>query len=78
LSDLGSRLRWVEAAVFLEDFPSAVSALRREASLGRDDRYLKALSQVYTAWADAVGREPGRVALGDYSPRAPTDPDVPN
>ena len=28
LSDLGSRLRWVEAAVFLEDFPSALSALR--------------------------------------------------
>jgi tetratricopeptide (TPR) repeat protein len=67
-SDFGSRLRWVEAAVFLEDFPSAVSALEPEAGLRRDDGYARALSQVYTAWADAVGREPGsdltrRVAL---------------
>ena len=27
---------------------------------------------------EPLGSEKGRVALGDYSPRAPTDPDLPN
>jgi tetratricopeptide (TPR) repeat protein len=65
LDDFASRLRWVEAAVFLEDFPDAVAALRREASVGRDARYLKALSQVYTAWAEFAGR----AARSDLSQR---------
>ncbi len=58
-NDFGSRLRWVEAAVFLEDFPSAVAALHGEAGMDPDDRCRKALSRVYTAWADAAGRDPG-------------------
>jgi tetratricopeptide (TPR) repeat protein len=58
LDDFGARLRWVEAAVFLEDFPTAVSALEHDASLGRDPRYRRALSQVYAAWFDALERSP--------------------
>ena len=59
LNDFGARLRWVEAAVFLEDFPGAAGALQPEARPGRDDRYRRALSQVYAAWADAVERRSG-------------------
>jgi tetratricopeptide (TPR) repeat protein len=55
--DHNSRLLWVEANLILEDFPAAADALQREAILKTDDRYPRALAQVYLAWSDSLGRE---------------------
>ncbi len=57
LDDHNSRLLWVEAELILENFPDAADALQREAILKTDDRYPRALAQVYLAWSDSLGRE---------------------
>ncbi len=63
LDDHSSRLLWVDADLILEDFADAVDALQREALLKSDERYPKALAQVYLAWADSLAREgPSKLA----------------
>src|SRR5262249_52342534 len=56
LNDHASRFRWVEAALFLEEFGEAVDALQREAMLKSNADYPRALAQVFLAWSDAIGR----------------------
>jgi tetratricopeptide (TPR) repeat protein len=56
LNDHASRFRWVEAALFLEEFGEAVDALQREAMLKTNPDYPRALAQVFLAWSDAIGR----------------------
>ena len=56
LDDHNSRLLWVGAELILENFADAADALQREAILKTDDRYPRALAQVYLAWADSVGQ----------------------
>ncbi len=57
LDDHDSRLLWVEANLILNDFPAAADALHREAVLKSDERYPRALAQVYLAWSDSLERE---------------------
>jgi tetratricopeptide (TPR) repeat protein len=68
LDDHESRLYWADAEMILEEFAKAVDVLQREAGRKRDDRYPRALAQVFLEWSDSLGRKfpadlAGRLAL---------------
>jgi tetratricopeptide (TPR) repeat protein len=68
LDDHESRLYWADAEMILEEFAKAIEVLQREAGLKRDDRYPRALAEIFLAWSDSLGRKfpadlAGRLAL---------------
>jgi tetratricopeptide (TPR) repeat protein len=53
-----ARLRWAEAAAFLEDFPRAVNILSEGLTGTGAPLYSRALAEVHAAWFDFLGRLP--------------------
>lgn len=80
--DPEARLRWAEAAAFLEDFATAADVLRRGWERTNDPRYRPTLASLYAVWAatlkDDPKAEPGnRLALLEQGLRwDPTSKDL--
>lgn len=53
-----ARLRWAQATLLLEDFPTAIGILQEGSRLSGSQSYRGPLSGVYVAWADALARNP--------------------
>ncbi len=80
--DPEARMRWAEAAAFLEDFATAADVLKQGWQRTNDPRYRATLASLYAVWAgtlkDDPKAEPGsRIALLEHGLRwDPTSKDL--